>query len=238
MDCGWPRRRHTNRLQEAIDAVEAHAKTLGLSCSPTKSEQLTYQPTRRGRKPKDGPQTHSITLKVGETPIPEVSEIRVLGLHLQANWHNGKTVQYLEKTAHQITRLITRIASKHRGMKEKTLLRLVYAFVISRITYVASFLPLKQVEKQKINSLIKRAHKQALGIPICTPNEKFDALGVHNTLENSSRRNALRTSNASPRRPPADTYWIPCAFRTREPSATSSPSQPNYGKASTFHLFP
>lgn len=68
-------------------------------------------------------------------------------------------------------------------MKETTLLRLVYAFVISRITYVALFLPLKQVEKHKINSLIKRAHKQALGIPICAPNEIFEALGVHNTLE-------------------------------------------------------
>ncbi|KAG0412673.1 hypothetical protein HPB47_010191 [Ixodes persulcatus] len=145
-----------DRLQEAIDA-----------------EQKT-----QGRL-----QTHMITLRVGETPVPEVAKIRVLGLHLYANGHNGKTVQCLEKTTHQITRLITRIASRHRGMKENTLLRLVYAFIISRITCVASFLPLKQVEKQKINSLIKRAHRQALGIPICVPNVKCEALGVHNTLE-------------------------------------------------------
>lgn len=59
----------------------------------------------------------------------------------------------------------------------------MYAFVISRITYVAPFLPLKQAERNKINSLIKRVHKQALGIPICASNEKFEALGVHNTLE-------------------------------------------------------
>ncbi|KAG0430930.1 hypothetical protein HPB47_022259 [Ixodes persulcatus] len=170
-----------DRLQEAIDAVEAHAKTLGLSCSPEKSEQLTYQPTRRCRKPKDGPQTHSITLTVGETPVPGVAEFR-----------NGKTIKYLEKTTHQIARLITRIARKRRGMKGKTPLRLVYAFVISRITYVASFLPLKKVEERKINSLIKRAHKQALEIPMCAPNEKFEALSVHNTPEQliEAQRNA------------------------------------------------
>ncbi|KAG0435896.1 hypothetical protein HPB47_018259 [Ixodes persulcatus] len=68
-------------------------------------------------------------------------------------------------------------------MKEKTLLRLVHTFVICGITYVASFLPLEQAEKQMINSLIKRAHKHALRIPICTPNEKFEALDVHSSLE-------------------------------------------------------
>ncbi|KAG0443065.1 hypothetical protein HPB47_015327 [Ixodes persulcatus] len=104
-----------DRLQEAIGAVETHVKTLGLS----------------GRKLKDSPQTQSIiTLRVRETAVPQMAEIRVLGLHLQGNGHNSKTV-----------------------------------------------------EKQKISSLIKRALKQALEIPICGPNEKSEALSVHNTLE-------------------------------------------------------
>lgn len=36
---------------------------------------------------------------------------------------------------------------------------------------------------QKINRFIKTAHKQALGIVICSPNERFNALDVYNTLE-------------------------------------------------------
>lgn len=76
-------------------------------------------------------------------------------------------------------------------MKEANLLRLVQAFTISRIVYVTPFLALKTDERQKINNIIKRAHKQALGIPITAPNSKFEAMGVHNTLE--ELREAQRT---------------------------------------------
>ncbi|KAG0443129.1 hypothetical protein HPB47_015258 [Ixodes persulcatus] len=68
-------------------------------------------------------------------------------------------------------------------MKEGNLIRLVQAFVLSRVTYVAPFLDLKADERKKINALIKRAYKQAIGIPITTSNERFEALGLHNTLD-------------------------------------------------------
>lgn len=65
-----------------------------------------------------------------------MAEIRILGNHLQANGHNGKTVQTLEKATHQVTRLIAQTANKHRGVKEKMLLKHINAFLISRIMYV------------------------------------------------------------------------------------------------------
>lgn len=68
-------------------------------------------------------------------------------------------------------------------MKEQSTIKLVQAFVISRIIYVTPYLNLKKDEKEKINSMIKRAYKRAIGLPISTPNDRFDALGLHNSID-------------------------------------------------------
>ncbi|KAG0410884.1 hypothetical protein HPB47_011990 [Ixodes persulcatus] len=68
-------------------------------------------------------------------------------------------------------------------MKEKNLVRLVRAFVVSRLAYVLPFLRLGLMETNKLNSLIRKSYKRALGIPDTTSNEKLAALGLHNTVE-------------------------------------------------------
>lgn len=68
-------------------------------------------------------------------------------------------------------------------MKENSLIRLIQTFVLSRIVYVAPFLDLKTEEKKRINVMIRKTYKQALGIPVSTSNERFEALGLHNTIE-------------------------------------------------------
>ncbi|XP_077538393.1 uncharacterized protein LOC144150964 [Haemaphysalis longicornis] len=68
-------------------------------------------------------------------------------------------------------------------MKESNLIRLVQAFVVSRVVYVAPYLKLRMDEKNKIDAMIRKAFKQALGIPVTTSNERFEALGLHNTLD-------------------------------------------------------
>ncbi|XP_075539316.1 uncharacterized protein LOC142574002 [Dermacentor variabilis] len=80
-------------------------------------------------------------------------------------------------------RLIRRIANRRSGMREANLVRLVQAFVIGRIAYVAPFLNFRSFEKKKIEGIIRKSIKHALGLPIRTANEKLLALGLHNTLE-------------------------------------------------------
>lgn len=168
-------------LQRAIEVIETYVIPRGLNCSPEKSALLLYRPTSRGRRTDSvAPDIQLFTC--GGQRIPTVSSIRVLGLRIQANGHNSETILALEKSVHQTTRLISRIANRHHGMKEHNLVRLVQAFVISRVTYVAPFLHLKRDEEAKLNAMIRRAYKQAIGIPLTAPTARFEALGLHNTL--------------------------------------------------------
>lgn len=83
----------------------------------------------------------------------------------------------------QVPLLICKIANRHQGIKEANLIRMIQAFVLSKVVYVAPFLSLKTDERTKINNMIRKAYKIALSIPITTPNAKFEALGLHNTLD-------------------------------------------------------
>lgn len=86
---------------------------------------------------------------------------------------------YRSCTSHLL--FISRIANRHQGLKKANLLRLVQAFIISRITYVASFLDLK-TERDKLDCIIRKAYKQDLGIPIAASTERLLAMGVHNSF--------------------------------------------------------
>ncbi|KAG0424580.1 hypothetical protein HPB47_028206 [Ixodes persulcatus] len=57
------------------------------------------------------------------------------------------------------------------------------AFIIARLTYGTPYLNLNKAEMQKLNVLIRRAYKNALGLPERTATEKLLKLGVHNTIE-------------------------------------------------------
>lgn len=173
-------------LQRAIETVEQYLKNTGLSCSAEKSELLVYKPTRRGRKPNgavndQGPGIQ-LTTSDGQL-VPRVDTIRVLGLHITANGHNGETIRRLEGAVAQTIRLLRRIANRHSGMKEGNMIRLVQAFVMSRITYVAPYLKWQVAEKTKLDGLIRKAYKQAIGLPITTNTNALLNLGLHNTLD-------------------------------------------------------
>lgn len=68
-------------------------------------------------------------------------------------------------------------------MKEANLLRLVQAFVISRVTYATPYLRLQRAEAIKIDALLRRAYKRAIGLPLNTSTERFEALGLTNSLD-------------------------------------------------------
>ncbi|KAG0433116.1 hypothetical protein HPB47_020203, partial [Ixodes persulcatus] len=152
-------------LQEAIRTIEEYVTPRGLTCSPQKSELLLLKPVRSRQLPSD------IALYSQGLRIPS------------ADGNNYEMIESLKASTYQITRLISRISGRHFGMKEKNLVRLVRAFVVSRLAYVLPFLRLGVAEKAKLDCLIRKAYKRALGIPNSTSNEKLAALGLHNTVE-------------------------------------------------------
>lgn len=168
-------------LQEAIDTIEDQLQGTGLVCSPSKSELLIIPPKGRGRRRPDPPSIKLYTQ--GRQAIPEVDKIRVLGLILERSRLNGTTVTKLATKAAEATRLIKRISTRRAGMKEENLNRLAQSFAISHIAYVAAFHNWRAHERAKIDAIIRKAYKTALGLLQSTSTEKFLELGVHNTLE-------------------------------------------------------
>ncbi|KAL1443228.1 hypothetical protein MTO96_046062 [Rhipicephalus appendiculatus] len=87
-----------------------------------------------------------MNLQVQGNPIPRTDHIRILGLHLQVNGSNTISLQCIDQSVVQIGRLLKRVSNKHPGMRESNLLRLVQAFICSRITYSAPYLRLTCAE--------------------------------------------------------------------------------------------
>ncbi|KAM7314805.1 hypothetical protein ISCGN_004589 [Ixodes scapularis] len=149
-------------LQTAIDRIGDYLDTVGLTCSATKSEYIII-PSPGRRPPKILPE---LTLRVQGNCIPRTGHIRILGLHLQANGSNNISLQRIDQSAVQIGRLLKRVSNKHRGMRESNLLRLVQAFICSRITYSAPYLRLTRAESERLESSLRKAYKTALGLLI------------------------------------------------------------------------
>lgn len=171
-----------NTLQRAIDTIEKYLEPIGLKCSAEKSEALflPYQKRKRNSPPC---KNYDIALRVNGNDIPTVESIRVLGLRIQTNGKNTETIRRLEASTSQTCRLLKRISNKHAGMKEANLLRLFQAFVISRVLFVAPYLKLGKAEKDKIDIILRKGIKTALGLPPNTPTVKLLRLGVSNTLD-------------------------------------------------------
>lgn len=70
-----------------------------------------------------------------------------------------------------------------RGLSELNIICLIQAFIISKIVYTAPFLQLTKLEKDKLNALIRRVYKQALGIPNSAPTYRLMEMEVHNTID-------------------------------------------------------
>ncbi|KAL1473936.1 hypothetical protein MTO96_038353 [Rhipicephalus appendiculatus] len=103
-------------------------------------------------------------------------------MHLQANGSNTISLQRIDQSVVQIGRLLKRVSNKHRGMRESNLLRLVQAFICSRITYSAPYLRLTRAESERLETTLRKAYKTALGLPMSTATHKLMALGITNTV--------------------------------------------------------
>lgn len=148
-----------NTLQEAVKTIEDQLKGSGLVCSPTKSELMVIPPRGASRKKQTIRDCDKIRIRTqGGHIIPEVTKIRVLGMIIERSKVNGTTVSKLEAKTGTALRLIRRVANRRSGMKEARFVRLLQAFVISHITYVAAFYNWRQCER-KIDAMIRKAYK-------------------------------------------------------------------------------
>ncbi|KAH6944024.1 hypothetical protein HPB50_001206 [Hyalomma asiaticum] len=72
-------------------------------------------------------------------------------------------------------------------MREFNLLRLVQAFICSRITYSAPYLRFTRAESERLETSLRKAYKTALGLPLSTATHKLMALGITNTVWTCTR---------------------------------------------------
>lgn len=104
--------------------------------------------------------------------------------------------------------LLKRVKSKRSRMREESLIRLVHLFVISHVTYVAAYQKWLQYERDKINILICRVHKTALGLYETTSTTRLLQLGIHNTLEEIAEGHNVPPSLSScPQPGPGGRHW-------------------------------
>ncbi|KAH7971819.1 hypothetical protein HPB52_002979 [Rhipicephalus sanguineus] len=68
-------------------------------------------------------------------------------------------------------------------MKEDSVMRLTHLFAISHVTYVAVFHNWTVTEREKLNTLIRKTYKIALGLLVSTSSTRLLQLGVYNMLE-------------------------------------------------------
>ncbi|XP_049522539.1 uncharacterized protein LOC125945030 [Dermacentor silvarum] len=166
-----------HNLLSALNITESYVHAHGLAFSPSKSELFLYRP-----RPHD-PVSRSISLMLGNHPIPLVSNIRILGLVLHSHGARCDTTQALRTQTQQATRLIRRVAHLHAGLRERNTCRLTQAYITSRTAYAFPYLPLKQKERDHIHALLRSCTKVALCLSPSTSTARLLNLGAHNRLE-------------------------------------------------------
>ncbi|KAG0433216.1 hypothetical protein HPB47_020125 [Ixodes persulcatus] len=165
-----------DELQEAVLSIEEELEGTGLACSPSKSELLVINPKKKT--------WDQLTVQTGTGQvIPRVKKIRILGLIVDETRKNMETVHKLEHKTNAAIQLVKRVANRKGGMRENSLMRMVQSFVISHLAYIAAFHNWKYNEKKRLNCMIRKAYKKALGLYASTNTEKMESLGVHNRLE-------------------------------------------------------
>lgn len=115
--------------------------------------------------------------------IPIVPTIKILGLSIDGDRSSATAFGRLIQKMNETIQLVKRITRKHAGMGEKGLLRLIQAFVVPHISYLAPFLALDAVKLDKLNKKMRKLYKVALGIPVGTNNQRLEEMGIHNTIE-------------------------------------------------------
>lgn len=170
-------------LQAAIDAVETTLRDTGLKCSPQKSQLLVLPPPGRWRKRAAEEAERNIVVRASDgTPVPHVQSLRVLGMYVDAHRTNGTAANHIVTKIGIATRLVKRVTSRSRGIREASLLRLLQAFAVSHAAYAGAFHKWTEAERKRIDAAIRKAYAGAMGLLNGTKTTALLSLGAHNTL--------------------------------------------------------
>ncbi|KAH7938184.1 hypothetical protein HPB49_021342 [Dermacentor silvarum] len=105
------------RLQRAAGIIDFHAKSKGLSCSPTKSELLIIRPRMRT----DNASPPRISIDSDGKEIPQVDEIRILGMLISTTGNKHTTIAKLDAHANQVVNIIEESRREERAKGEEQL---------------------------------------------------------------------------------------------------------------------
>lgn len=193
-------------LQASLRAAEEALAGTGLRCSPSKSELLLFKRRRQGRPPKGTTAQVSPSLEIRTAEgqvIPRVQSVRILGVHFDEGGRNGPIIVKLKNHLTNVTQLINRVANKQKrgGLREHNVVRVIQAFLLSHVAYVASIFTWSLTELDKLDTILRQAVKRALGLPMNTSTSALQKLGVGNTMreliEAQSTAQMLRLASSS-----------------------------------------
>ncbi|KAG0434571.1 hypothetical protein HPB47_019010 [Ixodes persulcatus] len=143
--------------QQGVEIVAEEAERAGLACFPAKSQLILLRPPNTRKQ-----NNADIELHINGRPIP----VRI------------------ESQINQTIGLLKRVTNKHKGLNEQDRIRILQAFVLSRLTY---WTPYRHVSRgggaHGARAPPPKAYKIALRLPPSTPTANPEGLGLHNHLD-------------------------------------------------------
>lgn len=184
-------------LQKGIDTIHQYVQSIGLQCSPNKTEYTVVLDNPRKTADKT---RQLIQLHLNGIPIPRKPHIKILGFTLQQNGKSDIWLQQCIKQVNQITQMLSRVTRRRQGMREHEIRKVIEALVISRVMYAAPYMHLAKTQAANLDTQIRKAIRLALGLPRFAPLTKIQATGFLNTLDDritvhrSAQQQRLSTS--------------------------------------------
>ncbi|KAL1468280.1 hypothetical protein MTO96_025551, partial [Rhipicephalus appendiculatus] len=133
-------------------------------------------------KPKMEPPPN-VTIIIDGTAIKTTQQIGILGLLLQSDGKAQAAITKINTTIEQILSKIRRVSNRNRGLKKDDVMRLVRAYVVSRVTYSVPYLQLTKANRDTLNTMLRKATEQALGVPVYSSTQRLLDMGAHNTVK-------------------------------------------------------
>ncbi|XP_077564421.1 uncharacterized protein LOC144179871 [Haemaphysalis longicornis] len=166
-------------LQRGIDVVTQYTASIGLVCSPEKTE---YTVVIGSRKAHANDIRALIRLHLNGKEIPRKHSIRILGFHIDQDGTGTTWLKTITTQANQILHMINRVSRSKYGLKEHEGRKVVEALLISRIMYGLPYYYLTKTQHTKLEVILRNATRIITGTPRFTQNDLLYATGALNTL--------------------------------------------------------
>ncbi|KAH7950089.1 hypothetical protein HPB49_019521 [Dermacentor silvarum] len=163
-------------LQHGLDLIGSFLTTAGLSPAPEKSELLLLNHSAYQR-------SHNalICLHLSGSPIPIVSQCKVLGFPLHAA-KNAHALHHAVTTCHSVTHLLRRVVTRRSGLHEAHACRVAHALALNKILYFVPYVSFTNTQLNTLETALLGLYKAALNLPITISTAKVYATGLFHPL--------------------------------------------------------